>query len=951
MDDPGWSWPAWKFGMKRDDLFHTLHEKYNTFTFNLQDPEAFHHDVYEISRDADTVDDFHRLLDERKQQRIHELHESLESLAVEIIANPKLMDSEHWQYALQLFRTKSFDSIVRYFASYLPEQYLDHNDRDHDAISIASLSSFSETNSVKTESTTASSVDDASSFFDDEPILTKGPLSIHTDIRPSSVVQAPPSPPHSEAAHGDESSVSSPTSMESHEYSTPPSRSMSFSGSETAAAISDLTRSLVHDEDETSQFDDGDFAVASDSDCAESQSSLDVMDDGEQSNDKYEDDLEEEDDFPTTQFPEDASDGCDFYDDTPNFDDTPTPRQESIAPCYIEYKANPKSGRAFYTESREDGSTTIVEILKDSIKDILPSEYSAENSVYEYGGSTYAVLPDDRIIFSNKGDTVHILNPDSKEVDKLTGHSNLRYSNFEANLTSPWVLANQEDHEHDTPDGVRNYIVAINTETAEVKRILDTADFYYEPYFSPDGSKLAWLEWNHPELPFDSARLYTAAWNDGTISDISLIVGKDREGVAEPRWGPDGSLFFGKEVGEYRRLFRILPGSDEHVEIKVNGIANAEFGGLRWFQGSHTYAPLSDRHLVASPFILGESRVILIDLESGRWKDIGDSQRLAEVQLDAVARLSNTSVLVVGSGETNAKALYRIDTEGSGQITQVRGSTDDGLPREFCSKPILKTIRSKGQPERELYGFLWLPHNPDFQAPEGDLPPLIMTSHGGPTSYTGPGLDPRTQYFTSRGYAVLAFNYKGSCAHGREYREALWGNWGLVDSDDAAEFADNLTSKGVVKLGGVGITGVSAGGYNTLRSLTRHPSTFTGGVCLSGVSDIKRLDDSTHKLESDYTDHLVLQKGVDKSEKDRICHERSPLFEAHKITAPLLLLHGGSDKITPLDQAQEMANAIKEAGGEVELIVVPEEGHGFGQPKNVRLWLEEEEKWWRKTLL
>ncbi|EGU83868.1 hypothetical protein FOXB_05650 [Fusarium oxysporum f. sp. conglutinans Fo5176] len=282
MDDPGWSWPAWKFGMKRDDLFHTLHEKYNTFTFNLQDPEAFHHDVYEISRDADTVDDFHRLLDERKQQRIHELHESLESLAVEIIANPKLMDSEHWQYALQLFRTKSFDSIVRYFASYLPEQYLDHNDRDHDAISIASLSSFSETNSVKTESTTASSVDDASSFFDDEPILTKGPLSIHTDIRPSS---------------------------------------------------------LVHDEDETSQFDDGDFAVASDSDCAESQSSLDVMDDGEQSNDKYEDDLEEEDDFPTTQFPEDASDGCDFYDDTPNFDDTPTPRQESIAPCYIEYKS------------------------------------------------------------------------------------------------------------------------------------------------------------------------------------------------------------------------------------------------------------------------------------------------------------------------------------------------------------------------------------------------------------------------------------------------------------------------------------------------------------------------------------------------------------------------------------------------------------------------------------
>ncbi|CAG7561329.1 unnamed protein product [Fusarium equiseti] len=615
-------------------------------------------------------------------------------------------------------------------------------------------------------------------------------------------------------------------------------------------------------------------------------------------------------------------------------------------------RANLKSGRAFYTESREDGSTTIVEILKDGRREILPSEYSAKNTVYEYGGSPYAVLPDDRIIFSNKGNTVQIVNPETKEVSKLTGDPKLRYSNFEANLKNSWVLATQEDHEHDTPDGVRNYIVAINTETAEVKRILDTADFYYEPSFSPDGSKLAWLEWNHPELPFDAARLYTATWNDkSSISDIRLIAGKDREGVAEPRWGPDGSLFFGKEIGEYRRLFRIFPGSDEQHEVKVDGLDNAEFGGLRWFQGCHTYAPLSDRHLVAAPVILGQTRVIVIDMKSNSWKDIGDSERLSEVTLDAVARLSDTSVLIIGAGETSGKALYRIDVEGTSQITQLRGSTDDGFPTDFCSKPILKSIRSKGQPQREIHGFLWLPHNPNFQAPEGDLPPLIMTSHGGPTSYTGPGLNPRTQYFTSRGYAVLAFNYKGSCAHGQAYRNALWGNWGLVDSDDAAEFADNLTESGQVKAGGVGITGVSAGGYNTLRSLTRHAKTFAGGVCLSGVSDIKRLDDSTHKLESDYTDHLVLAPGVDKSEKDKICRERSPLFEAQKITAPLLLLHGGSDKITPLDQAEEMATAIKKAGGEVELTVVPEEGHGFAQPKNVRLWLEEEEKWWRKTLL
>ncbi|KAM0253499.1 hypothetical protein ACHAP5_000528 [Fusarium lateritium] len=614
-------------------------------------------------------------------------------------------------------------------------------------------------------------------------------------------------------------------------------------------------------------------------------------------------------------------------------------------------RASPKSGRAFYADSRENGSTTIMEILEDGIEEVLPDEYSPKNGVYEYGGALYAVLPDDRIIFSNKDSAVYMLNPDTKEVNKLTGESKLRYSNFEANLESPWVLANQEDHEIDTPEGIRNYIVVINTETAEVKRILDTADFYYEPSWSPDGTKLAWLEWNHPELPFDAARLYTASWHGDSISDIRLVAGKDREGVAEPRWGPDGSLFFGKEIGQYRRLFRLLPGSDEQREVKVDGLDNAEFGGLRWFQGSHTYAPLSHQRLVACPVILGQTRVILIDLESGSWKDVGDAERLSEVMLDSVARLSDTSALIVGAGETTAKALYRVDVEGSSQITEVRGSTDDAIPRTFCSKPILKSIRSKGEPERELYGFLWLPHNPNFEAPEEHLPPLIMTSHGGPTSYTGPGFEPRTQYFTSRGYAVLAFNYKGSCAHGRAYREALWGNWGLVDSDDAAEFAENLTTTGQVRSGGVGITGVSAGGYNTLRSLTRHPKTFAGGVCLSGVSDIKRLDDSTHKLESDYTDHLVLAPDVDKSEKDKICRERSPLFEAHKITAPLLLLHGVLDKITPLDQAQEMAAAIEKAGGEVELIVAENEGHGFSRPENVKLWLEKEEKWWRKTLL
>ncbi|KPM36483.1 hypothetical protein AK830_g10099 [Neonectria ditissima] len=335
MDDPGWSWPAWKFGMKRDDLFTKLHDQYNTFSFNIQDPEAFHHDVYEISRDADTPDEFHRLMADRQRQRLTELHESLESLAVEIIANPKLMDSEHWQYALQLFRTKSFDSIVRYFASYLPDGYVDNNDN----VSISS-STYSEIHSVKTESTSASSVEDASlpSFFGDDIVLTKEPLSIHTKIRPSHVPEGPLSPPNSEAAHSESSASSPAADLESHGYSSnPPSRSMSFSGSESGHFVSGLSRSHVHDDDETSQSDDCDEGSASVSDCAESPSSMDEAHDQDHVHDTVEEDLEDE--FPAAQFPEDAFDAFDFSNDTLDSDHTPTPRQENIASCYIEYKS------------------------------------------------------------------------------------------------------------------------------------------------------------------------------------------------------------------------------------------------------------------------------------------------------------------------------------------------------------------------------------------------------------------------------------------------------------------------------------------------------------------------------------------------------------------------------------------------------------------------------------
>ncbi|KAK3187105.1 hypothetical protein K4F52_004006 [Lecanicillium sp. MT-2017a] len=339
MDDPGLAWPAWKFGMKREDLFTTLHDKYNTFTFTLQDPEAFHHDVYELSCQADTEDEFHSLMADRQRLRSRELNESLESLAVEIIANPMLMGTEQWQHALQLFRTKSYDSIVRYFGSYLPEDYLPYRDDS----STSKSSSYSEADSTCTASTKATSLDDvASHFLDDDDFFPNGPVMT---VEPCSMdAQGPLSPPHSETEQSDASE------NPSYPSTGPPSRSMSFSGSESGRLSGFMLGALHKDDDTTSQSDSGDTAITSVCDSVESISSLDIMEIPDHKHSSM-DEVWDDDDLPLTQFPEDDFDTP----ITPNFNDTldsdtPTPRQFSEATSYVDLqtvasRAVPKSIR------------------------------------------------------------------------------------------------------------------------------------------------------------------------------------------------------------------------------------------------------------------------------------------------------------------------------------------------------------------------------------------------------------------------------------------------------------------------------------------------------------------------------------------------------------------------------------------------------------------------------
>lgn len=245
----------------------------------------------------------------------------------------------------------------------------------------------------------------------------------------------------------------------------------------------------------------------------------------------------------------------------------------------------------------------------------------------------------------------------------------------------------------------------------------------------------------------------------------------------------------------------------------------------------------SNKFLAASCIRYGSNTGILIDVETGEWTDL--KLLMAEIKFDSMERLSEKSFFVIGGCITSPPALYKVEVGETTAITTVRESTNEKFTPSIFSVPEYICIPAKGSPKRDIHGFFWAPHNPKYRGPDNKLPPLILQSHGGPTSYTSPGLKLTAQYFTSRGFAYFSLNYTGSSGHGRDYREALFGNWGIVDADDAAECVQYLSATGRINSAAVGITGGSAGGYNVLQALVRYPTLFAGGVCICGVSDVK----------------------------------------------------------------------------------------------------------------
>ncbi len=393
---------------------------------------------------------------------------------------------------------------------------------------------------------------------------------------------------------------------------------------------------------------------------------------------------------------------------------------------------------------------------------------------------------------------------------------------------------------------------------------------------------------------------------------------------------------------------------------------------------SQTFVFLTPTTIVAVATRYGQNHLVYADLNSGAWASLDAAVGLVEMKFDPLAALGPSSFLVAGSGFTTPSAVYRVelDLEACRQATAGQPgttplatttllfrATDQDFAPETFSTPELVCFPAPDRSDagttdatttHDVYGWFWPPHNPAFAAPPGTFPPLIVTPHGGPMGHSAPGLHMLAQYWATRGFAYFAINYSGSSGHGRAYRDRLWTRWGILDRDDVEASVKHLTAAATRRAdpARVGIEGGSAGGYNVLQSLVGYPALFAGGVCCCGVADTAALGRDTHKLESHYLDWLLWVPGTTPpAEQARIHRERSPVFHAARITAPLRLIHGDRDTVVPIEQSRSIQRQIARRGGDVDLVVLKGEGHMFVKTESLVRYLTAQGEWWEKTLL
>jgi dipeptidyl aminopeptidase/acylaminoacyl peptidase len=573
-----------------------------------------------------------------------------------------------------------------------------------------------------------------------------------------------------------------------------------------------------------------------------------------------------------------------------------------------------EAGRYVLVRRSPDGKT----------QDITPAPFNVRTRVHEYGGGAYKV-DNGTVYFSNFTDQrLYCQTPGSAPVP-VTPEGGMRYADYAIDRRRGRIICVCEDHTKNDKEP-KNFIGAVNIRgKGQVQKLVSGNDFYSSPRISPDGNHLAWLTWNHPNMPWDYTELWTAAIEkDGNIVKPVKLAGGSQESICQPEYSPDGVLYFISEKTGWWNLYRWKKGNIEPLcEME------AEFGSPHWVFGQSDYSFESDGRIICSYTKNGESHLGSLDTGTLKFSEIKTPYNT----ISAVRTSPGYAVLLAGS-PSQATAVVRLEL-ATGKIEVLRRSTEVTIDSGYLSLPeAIEFPTEQGLTAHALY---YRPVNADFAGSENERPPLIVISHGGPTSSTSGSFSLSIQFWASRGFAVADVDYGGSSGYGREYRQRLDGNWGIVDVDDCVNCARYLIRRGEVDGERTAIRGGSAGGYTTLAALAFR-KVFKAGASYYGVSDLEALATDTHKFESRYLDRIV---GPYPARRD-IYLERSPIHSVDKLACPVIFFQGDEDKIVPPDQAELMANAIRRKGIPVAYLLFEGEQHGFRKAQNIKRALDAE---------
>lgn len=561
-----------------------------------------------------------------------------------------------------------------------------------------------------------------------------------------------------------------------------------------------------------------------------------------------------------------------------------------------------------------------------------PTEFSVRTRVHEYGGGDFCVNRG-IIVFVNDADQC-LYRQQGAEVKSLSKEGDfkhaVRYADMQIHPDGGYLVAVKESHpaDHD-PNNVINTLVFIDLESGDEQTIVSGEDFYAYPRFSPDGSQLTWLSWQHPDMPWDSTTLSLADIDNKQLVNVERLMQDQNESIYQPSWCPDGELHFVSDRSNWWNIYSLRDGV-------LNALTpmSVEFGFPQWQFGIRSYQFLDDNRIAAIFTDKGHEHICLIELDSGHVQHL----ELEFCHFDSGIQYSNGYLYFIASGALNETAVFQYHLE-SATLSVLSGDSASKNPDDTSVAEIIEFPVG----EQVAHGFYYPAKSPDFTAPESSRPPLIVMIHGGPTGATHAAYTLAIQFWTSRGFSVVDVNYRGSTGYGRQYRDSLKYQWGVADVADCVAVVKYLTEIDRIDPQRVAIRGGSAGGYTVYRAL-QLSDVFKAGMSRYGVADLTTLTRDTHKFELRYLDRLIGAWPDDKA----IYESRSPINNMAELSSPMLLLQGDEDSVVPPSQSIAMAESLDQRQIPHHLEMLEGEQHGFRQSHNIIKALELELNFYRQ---